>query len=406
MHKDVDLTEKGYFQDYKLPNYNHRPIRKRVPWCRNVDNGAFFARYKNKLNSFLNESYYIYDHDDFDFVNDFDYPETGTFSIEFNNDNITTNTINMVSSWFPDESHTRTRSSTIYSNYGNYILQYTNYSMDQKIKYKNFPLGYRYQIIQSRKKIKLSESSSRKSIKEQLYETCKCCGKPLSYINKFIENTGKTKYTDSFCSEVCKRKYLNNPQNSVKNRWKYDKDAYMERQKKKLGRDEKLYSDLRFIRYFDRQTLQYDRMNRIRKISVPCMSSNINPVYYERRIKNEMSEFYSYYEEQQSVLFAKRSFGNRYDNHVVVKYKGRESTFMRERPWQPKGRVRQDYDQFFDDLKWQDMLKVRIGELESLAPKKKKEAEHRIITEEIQFNDIIDISENINNGFIIQRWIN
>ena len=52
------------------------------------------------------------------------------------------------------------------------------------------------------------------------------------------------------------------------------------------------------------------------------------------------------------------------------------------------------------------MLKVRIGELESLAPKKKKEAEHRIITEEIQFNDIIDISENINNGFIIQRWIN
>ena len=180
----------------------------------------------------------------------------------------------------------------------------------------------------------------------------------------------------------------------------------MERQKKKLGRDEKLYSDLRFIRYFDRQTLQYDRMNRIRKISVPCMSSNINPVYYERRIKNEMSEFYSYYEEQQSVLFAKRIFGNRYDNHVVVKYKGRESTFMRERPWQPKGRVRQDYDQFFDDLKWQDMLKVRIGELESLAPKKKKESEHRIITEEIQFNDIIEISENINNGFITSRWIN
>ena len=62
MHKDVDLTEKGYFQDYKLPNYNHRQIRKRVPWCRNVDNGAFFARYKNKLNSFLNESYYIYDY--------------------------------------------------------------------------------------------------------------------------------------------------------------------------------------------------------------------------------------------------------------------------------------------------------------------------------------------------------
>ena len=90
MHKDVDLTEKGYFQDYKLPNYNHRPIRKRVPWCRNVDNGVFFARYKNKLNSFLNESYYIYDHDDFDFVNDFDYLETGTFSIEFNNDNINT----------------------------------------------------------------------------------------------------------------------------------------------------------------------------------------------------------------------------------------------------------------------------------------------------------------------------
>jgi len=69
----------------------------------------------------------------------------------------------------------------------------------------------------------------------------------------------------------------------------------------------------------------------------------------------------------------------------AVYYKNRELR-RREEPWQPKGRVTQDYDILFEDTDWRDMLKKRIGVLDRDSILSKKSSHDNIIRLNTTFN--------------------
>ena len=58
--------------------------------------------------------------------------------------------------------------------------------------------------------------------------------------------------------------------------------------------------------------------------------------------------------------------GSHFGDKIVVKYRGIDDERPGSNPWQPNGRIPQDYDEFFDNLSWKDVLNNRLNPDKSL----------------------------------------
>lgn len=116
-------------------------------------------------------------------------------------------------------------------------------------------------------------------------------------------------------------------------------------------------SDNKLIRLYDRRIGDY-----LYYISVPCISSDI-PDELEQPQYRKYPKRYKVWDNCCDYVCEEN--GNKSMRDNAVYYKGRQpKRFGREQPWQPKGRVSQDYDTIFDSLDWRKMLCKRIGTLD------------------------------------------
>lgn len=119
--------------------------------------------------------------------------------------------------------------------------------------------------------------------------------------------------------------------------------------------------------------------------SIPCLGRDIPEFYPIILYKHQRKRFICWIEEYcEEFIYGFFEINKRKKYYVY--FKGKELN-RREEPWQPKGRIRQSYDELFDRLDWRDMLRKRIGELERdyLIDTEKKVS----LIRTFEFNDII-----------------
>ena len=157
------------------------------------------------------------------------------------------------------------------------------------------------------------------------------------------------------CSN-CKNKIPRTPWNDDTSKWHPLCETCKEKEKKSFNKKDRWSTD----------NLGKHSLTRSYKIHqhgmVPCLSRNLPMEKVEKDIPKRYIEWrdmytrdfiYDFFEQKRPESMRRKA----------VYYKGR-NVQRREEPWQPKGRIRQDYDSMFNNTDWRDMLKKRIGILD------------------------------------------
>lgn len=332
MKESIDLTENRAFRNNTQNLLNKKSYqRKRTPWKKAKPDELAESSSGYELSSTLytstNSSTWI---DNSTSIDDwFGYNDLSLSS--------TTNTINL--SWLnsPYLRDNSSMSNFLVKYYGNGSI--TISSSESYTDFSVFPTGRRDHV----KLHRLPENN-----KKYQTEFKKCrCGEKIS----------KAPWNDKYKCKQCVEK------EEAQKESKYKEMSFMHEYFKKKNR---YCSDV---------------------IPVPCLSRDI-PMQEEKKIPKRYKEW-DYYNDEFISEYIYDLFGRNKDRRrkKCVYYKGRELQ-IREEPWQPKGRVPQEYDELFDSTDWRDMLKKRIGNLERgvLFEKSDTEKESGINMNTVQFN--------------------
>lgn len=308
MKESIDLTERRDFRDSgeKSPvRYPHRLL----PWVQAGDFELAEKRSSGRI-TLSNASTWTtmtdrIEWNSFDINNDDDNFSSFSTSITDSSTRIF-HSLNNTSAWMDY--------SGLYIEYG--ADGFISYNMHDKEKLVDFPLGHRDYIISHRKPI---ENKPRFVTKQKFCNMCK----------SKIPRTPWS-YTTSFSRALC-----------------IDCKEKDEREFEKTWRDK----TIKINKPLFKQKGGY----------VPCLSRNIPMEKLEKRIPKRYIEWHEMYMPKYIYdVFDRTDSGIR---SKAVFYKGKELR-RREEPWQPKGRIPQEYDSWFNNTDWHDMLKKRIGTLE------------------------------------------
>lgn len=199
-----------------------------------------------------------------------------------------------------------------------------------------FPLGHKRDIIENR----AIEFNTPKYASHHIKHSyrCKNCGTKVS----------RTPWHDSFncICDTCKEK-----EDRLDREFMFERHKVFKKKSGKkcqIGRRDLVFDDQKFA-------------------SVPCLSRRIPTEKKERIFPKRYNVLDTPYHVDRGRLY-NMLLDMRQDVKVPMRkrsvfYKGRELQ-RREEPWQPNGRVRQDYDRIFEDTDWRDMLRHRIGTLD------------------------------------------
>lgn len=338
MKESIDLTEHRDFRD----NGQKSPVRyphKKVPWksagdyeLAEIVSDSGYISFRGSDDSFtINNitwnSFFRLAHEDEDIHNSID--SLSLWTRENQNFSNTTS-ISRRASWKWSDS------SSVYVTY-NESDMYLDFS--EQHGYTDFPTGKR-DFIKSHRRLQ-----------------------PITPVRKYYKK-------QCYC-EICKNKIPRTPWNDSSSVWKPLCEKCKEDEARKLkDRKNWLSSKLGFG--------SFTRSYKIKSYgTVPCLSSNI-PM---EKVKKEIPKRYIEWHEMYTPEFIYDFFQQQKPKSIrrrAVYYKGREIG-RREEAWQPKGRVRQDYDEWFDNTDWRDMLKKRIGTLnrENILDKERKGSQLR-----------------------------
>lgn len=374
MNDEIDLTEKKYFKDKYTDPLSVKRNLPRLPW--EVTENEFANLLKNKRN---------YNYNPYDSL----YSYNSISSTSFNN-------------------YINTSFIEYNDNLNEWIIVNKNGShkyLDVFNKYKNFPIG-RVSDIRLYNRFKkdrevddISITLKRKNnILKELEEDyeynsnihCCKCNRLFTVSEILFNNLKKNEYHNSHMCSECYIKYKRDKFNlNHENIWVDLAKSYHKKcdDHTNFLRNEKLIGSL------------YN-------LSVPCLSSNIKPIKHHKTKINEMHEYFHYYEET-PLNFVIRKPDGKINRSKCVSYKNRGELEWRESEWQPKGRVSQSYDRMFEDIDWQNMLKYRLGEIDSIVdPNKPDKFDEELI--EISYIEPVDTTRDlftfettINNNFQI-----
>lgn len=349
MKRDIDLTENNDFssfngfrehQDYKK-NYYH----KRTPWKREAWDKPASLKYEGEFVNIGSMSL-----------------QTSTVSdaIDIFDGGALWSSINLTSSTTSTSSNlnVNTNNSSYLSN--NMVINYNFEDKKVSLKIKNgtfeaFPnIGndpdefYTGHVSDIRNKRSLPMKRS-KYYKNTIIYNCSVCGKsfkdkPWSHHKRSGFRYDGSQVMCNECFEIESRLKINN---------NYTKDT-LEKITDRWCKEVKYSHSRRLLR----RALEKTRI----VFDAPCLSSKIPDEFIKREIPHRYKEW-DYEETFEDDI--KYSFDElREHKKVYTKGKSKKELRVREEPWQPKGRVHQNYDEMFDRMDWRDMLKLRIGELE------------------------------------------
>lgn len=338
MNEDTDLTEKRYFRNkYKDPLSVKRNF-PRLPW--KVSDDEFTDLLKNKSDY---EHYQL----EFDTDNNFNYIITSNYPVNY---------------WIKVDKNTKYSSSNVKNKYKNFptgkvgdIRLYNNIEKDASTSDNN-DLS-----IAMKRKNDLLKRLNENDKYDRIIHCCKC-NRVFTISELLFNEVSNKEHFGLFCDEC------------------YQKA----KKESKLIKPEEMWYKLEnnaSYRKYNRRFSIRGRLLPSSKISIPCLSSDIKPHKCAKYKINEMQEYYHYYEEK-PLNFTIRENNGIINRENCVSYKGRGELRWRESEWQPKGRVSQPYDDIFEDINWQNMLKYRLGLIDSIIDSDS----HDIITKENTIN--------------------
>ncbi len=350
MKRDIDLTENNDFssfngfrehKDYKK-NYYH----KSIPWKREAEDKPASLKYEGEfvnIGSLTLQS------------------STVTDSIDIWDGGASWSSINLTSSPISTSINGNLNITTNNRSYSsdNMVIHY-NFE-DQKVSWKikngtfeaypnisndpdEFYTGH-VSDIKNKRSLLMKRS---KYYKNNIIYNCSVCGKSFKDKPWSHHKRSSFRYDDN--QVMCNECYEIESNLKMNNNIKDALEKVTDRWCKEVGYS---YSRRLLRRIPEKSRIIFD---------VPCLSSKIPDEFIKREIPHRYKEW-EYEETFEDDL--KYIFGElRERNKVYTKGKSKQELRVREEPWQPKGRVRQNYDAMFDRMDWRDMLKLRIGELE------------------------------------------
>lgn len=317
MTNDVDLTEKGYFNDYTFEERKKYKPYYRYPW---EPGDGFFAKNRKYANSF-NYNYYLSD------TNLFGSPST------------TSSNITTVSLKDFDGNHIRYYKNGDVIN----IIRSCNYCNEKQRKPSTFCDDKKPSIAYMRR---ISASD----------KTCYRCKKPIPVSEILFEMAVNSKelYHSYECDE-CKRKKRFN--------------KAVENAARILYEPKKKATKFNVIdEYFD--------------------------VYEPKQLN------FKIHERSYISSIIRNPYNRKLNDRYALYYKGKVLN-NREDMYQPMGRVPQEYDRIFDSINWRDMLRRRLGEIDTISkndePKKTEDSTNNRITFEAFQNISIANTITLNN---------
>ena len=319
MKTTIDLTENNKFKDKEIRS-RYRHYRKRLPWKENYKDECVNLK---PLDEFIPYTTFSYN------------PSTTDWLISMNDNRLS-------SAWRFIQHETS-------STYSNSSFHTTYYHSDDS-QY-NFRIDKYTYSISSTEIVKYKEAKYNIKKYGDFYTGCVKSIRGL-YKNNVNKDKERKYNSNSICNSCCKEIkgaaiFKDNSYVNV-DRYICDKCKDRNRRSKYMYRRHKTG-----IRMFQPDNY-YNAIRVDEEPTIPCVSNDIpqdreNPKY----AGHDVLLYYSLYE-YDSVL------NNNELRHALYKanrvYKKGQSLHGRQQPFQPKGRIRQDYDELFNKLKWKDMI--------------------------------------------------
>lgn len=303
MKESIDLTENRAFYGNGKKSPKRYP-HKNLPW---LHAGDFESAKLRKKDDTLFAKTYFSDNQTVTWR----YLLEDNYSFQISSNNISFNTTD---NNFYSNSLYNSHNSTTYMITSDNNIDWLSLENIKEVHPEIFPTGKRDDIKLNR----LKETSKYINYRKD-FCLCSKCGKK-------IYNTpwDRKYYGIRICEEDCKSVILKNEL-----RWKLSENYSFYR-----FNDDDVYSD------------------------IPCISKRIPKMKQERKYPKRYNCLKTDWARPYSVKRFKQ------ENRKVY-YKGfnnRSRFRFSDLPWQPKGRVRQVYDDIFEDMSWRDLLRQRLEE--------------------------------------------